>query len=246
MQRASKRGRKRHVQQSLFRRGGKRKGAGRKPKGARAGSRHKKRPTIKPTQALHIVMRVDPAVGNLRRRQLYKAMRDATITAALRERFRIVHVSLQRNHVHLLAEAENKQALARGMQGFQISAARHINTALGDDKYRRRRGRVFTDRYHVEVITSPTRARRALSYVLNNWRKHREDQVGLPATWLIDPFSSGISFPDWQELDDKAWMWPIRETYDPLVVRRPQSWGLREGRRLWGAMSARDVPSKRP
>src|SRR3954454_25296417 len=102
----SKRVRKRHVQQDLFRRGGKRKGAGRKPKGTRAGAAHQARPKIKPSQALHVVLRVDPAVGNLRRRKLYKAMREATITAALRERFRIVHVSLQHNHVHMLVEAE--------------------------------------------------------------------------------------------------------------------------------------------
>src|SRR5215813_6586498 len=127
----SKRGRKRHVQQDLFRRGGKRKGAGRKPKGKRAGSRHERRPTIKPYHALHVVMRVVPAVGNLRRRSMYKAMRNATITAALRERFRIVHISIQRTHVHMLVEADSKLALARGMQGFQISAARNINTALG-------------------------------------------------------------------------------------------------------------------
>lgn len=62
------------------------------------------------------------------------------------------------------------------MQGFQISAARNINTVLGVDKYRRRRGLVFADRYHVEVITSPKRAHHALSYVLNNGRKHLEDQ----------------------------------------------------------------------
>jgi REP element-mobilizing transposase RayT len=57
-------------------------------------------------------MRVVPAVGNMRRRSLYKAMRNATITAALRERFRIVHVSIQRNHVHMLVEADSKLALA--------------------------------------------------------------------------------------------------------------------------------------
>jgi REP element-mobilizing transposase RayT len=223
---ASRRGRKRHVQQELFRRGGKRKGAGRKPKGARAGSSHQARPTIKPSHALHVVMRVVPAVGNMRRRSLYKAVRDATITAALRERIRIVHVSIQRTHVHMLVEAENKRALARGMQGFQISAARNINTALGVDRYRRRRGPVFADRYHVEVITSPTRARHALSYVLNNWRKHREDQQGVASTWLVDPFSTGVLFPDWKELEDHAVMWPIRATYDPLMVRRPESWLL--------------------
>jgi len=240
----SKRVRKRHIQQELFRRGGKRRGAGRKPRGARAGERHEARPEFKPYHALHVVMRIAPAVGSLRRRKLYKAMRDATITAALRERFRVVHISLQRTHVHMLVEAEHKAALARGMQGFQISAARNINTALGDDK-RRRRGKVFADRYHLEVITSPTRARHTIGYVLSNWRKHGEDREGLASTWLVDPFSSGILFPDWKEMQDKAWMWPIGATYDPLVVRRPRTWLLAEGWKLAGGpISARDVPSK--
>jgi REP element-mobilizing transposase RayT len=239
-----KRERKQHVQQQLFRHGGKRRGAGRKPKGARAGEQHAARPAFKPYHALHVVMRIMADVGTLRRRKMYKALRAATITAALRERFRIVHVSLQRTHVHLIVEAEHKEALARGMQGFLISAARHINTALGDGQ-RRRRGPVFADRYHLEVITTPTRARHAISYVLNNFRKHGEDREGLPSTWLVDPFSSGISFPDWKELQDQAWMWPIRETYDPLMVRRPQSWLLREGWKLAGEISAREVPSRR-
>ena len=151
--RATRAKRARPLQQELFRRGGKRKGAGRKPNGRRAGSRHEKRPLIKPQFALHIVMRVVAAVGNMRRRALYKAAREATITAALRERIRIVHVSIQRTHVHMLVEAEHKAALGRGMHGFQISAARNINTALGDGA-RRRRGKVFADRYHAEVITS--------------------------------------------------------------------------------------------
>jgi REP-associated tyrosine transposase len=240
----SKRARKRHVQQELFRRGGKRKGAGRKPKGRRAGSRHEKRPLIKPQFALHVVMRVVSAVGNMRRRALYKAVREATITAALRERIRIVHISIQRNHVHMLVEAENGLALARGMQGFMISASRHVNTTLATGG-RRRRGAVFADRYHLEVITSPTRAHHALNYVLNNWRKHREDQQGIASTWLVDPYSSGIQFPGWQELEGKDFMWPVRETYDPLMVRRPRSWILREGWKLTGTISARDVPSKR-
>jgi len=239
----SRRVRKRHVQQALFRRGGKRRGAGRKPNGPRAGECHEARPDFKPYHGLHVVMRVVPSVGSLRRRAMYKAMRDATLTAALRERFRIVHISLQRTHVHMIVEAEHKAALARGMQGFAISAARNINRALGDGE-RPRRGKVFTERYHVEVITSPTQARHALSYVLSNWRKHGEDREGLPSTWLVDPFSSGILFPDWEELGDRAWMWPLRETYEPMVVRRPQGWLLREGWKRAGPISYRAVPSK--
>jgi REP element-mobilizing transposase RayT len=238
-----KRAHKRHVQVELFRHGGKRRGAGRKPKGARAGERHEARQEFKAYHPLHVVVRVVPAVGSLRRRRLYKAMREATITAALRERVRIVHLSIQRTHVHLLVEADDREALARGMQGFLISAARHVNTALSEGA-RRRRGSVFADRYHVEVITSPTRARHAIAYVLSNWRKHGEDREGLPSTWLVDPFSSGILFSDWKELDDKAWMWPLRPTYDPPVVRRPRSWLLAEGWKLAGEISAREVPGK--
>ena len=175
---------------------------------------------------------------------MYRAMREATIVAAVRERIRIVHISLQRTHVHLLVEADDAGKLARGMQGFQISAARNINTILGDGG-RRRRGAVFSDRYHLDVISSPTRARHALGYVLNNWCHHREDQEGLPRTWLVDPFSSGISFPDWKEMADRDLMWPIRETYDPLIVRRPASWVLSEGWKQIGSISARDVPGSR-
>jgi len=239
----SKRGRKRHIQVELFRRGGKRRGAGRKPKGARAGERHAARPEFKPYHPLHVVMRVVPAVGSLRRRKMYRAIREATITAAMRERFRIVHVSIQRTHIHMIVEADHKAALARGMQGFQISAARHINTALVD-RTRRRRGKVFADRYHAKVITSPTQARHALAYVLLNFRKHKEDQQGLASTWLVDPFSTAILFPDWKELEDKPVMWPIRATYDPMIVFRPRTWLLAKAWKLVGSISARDVPSR--
>ncbi len=239
----STRKRAQHVQQNLFRRGGKRRGAGRKPAGARAGPQ-RRCPDFKASQPLHVTMRVVAAVGSLRRRTLYKAMRNATITAALRERIRIVYVSLQRTHVHMLVEADDRQALTRGMQGFQVSAARHINTALGDGAYRRR-GKVFADRYHAEVITSPTQARNSIRYVLSNWCRHKEDREGLASTWLVDPFSSGILFPDWLELQDQPWMWPMRDTYDPLVVRSPRSWLLAEGwKRAGGPISAREVPSK--
>ena len=242
-----KRPRKRHLQQRLFRRGGKRKGAGRKPKGPRAGARHESRPEIDEATVLHVVLRVTPEVGNLRRPALYRALRDASLTAAMRERIRIVHISVQRTHVHMLVEAKDKEMLGRGMQGFQISAARNINTALGD-KYGRRRGKVFVDRYHLVVITSPTQARNVLSYVLNNWRKHGEDRHESQMR-MVDPFSSGWSFGGWQELAGEAFLWKPQAGYEPMIVYQPRAWMLREG---WkragggGVISARAVPSRRP
>jgi len=229
--------RKRHVQQALFRHGGRRKGAGRKPKGARAGQAHDERPVIKARHALHVVLRVVPEVGNLRRRDMYRAIRAASITAAVHARIRIVHISIQRTHIHLLVEAVDKLALGRGMQGFQISAARHIKTALGEA---RPRGRVFCDRYHLVVIESPTQARHALSYVLNNRRKHAEDGSGT----LVDPFSTGILFAGWKELEQTG-MWQIPLGYEPLAIGPPRSWLLTEGWKLAGTISAREVPSRR-
>jgi len=234
-------GRKRHVQQELFRRGGKRKGAGRKPKGPRAAEAHKTRPVFEAKHGLHVVLRVVPEIGSLRRPEMYRAIREASICAAVKERIRIVHISVQRTHVHLIVEAENKKVLGRGMQGFQISAARHINTAMGDG-VRRRRGAVFVDRYHLVVFKSPTQARHVLSYVLNNWRKHEEDRE---AGKLIDRFSSGCSFADWKELEHRDLMWRVPPDYEPLMVRRPKSWLLRAGWKLAGSISAREVPSRR-
>jgi REP element-mobilizing transposase RayT len=233
---------RRPVQQELFRRGGKRRGAGRKPKGARAGERHVARPVFKPYHALHVVMRIAPAVGSLRRRKMYKAMRAATITASLRERFRIIHMSLQRTHVHMLVEAEHKVALSRGMQSFQISAARNINTALGNGTSRRL-GTVFSDRYHVEVITSPTQARNAIAYILCNFRKHREDQVAPMSSWRIDWFSSAMKFPDWAERGEETLLRCQPEAYEPLVVHEPKTWLLKDGWKKAGPISCREVPS---
>ena len=162
--------RRQSVQQQLFPpRGGKRRGAGRPPKGKRAGAPHKERPFLHARYPVHVTLRVVAAVGKLRRRCAYQAIREATLTTARREDFRIVHLSIQHDHIHLLVEADDKRALAAGMQGFQISAAKHLNAAVSKGKPGpRRRGTVFPDRYHAEIVTSPTQARHALSYVVIN------------------------------------------------------------------------------
>jgi REP element-mobilizing transposase RayT len=262
------RARKRHVQQELRypdkngQRRGRRAGdktrnrPGRKPKiEGRPGSPHKARPELNGRHPVHVVLRVHRDVGSLRKRHMYKALREATLAVARRElfdadvgAFRIVHVSIQRTHVHLLVEAESKVALSRGMQGFQISAAKHINreysARAGLDT--RRRGVVFPDRFHQEIITSPTQARHTLSYVLNNWRKHGEDTESHARGWNVDPFSTGALFPGWKERAHEALLWRWRDTYDPLVVHRPRTWLLREGWTRGGrAISFHEVPSSR-
>ncbi len=226
---------------------------GRPRKGPRASAAHKKRPEFKRYHPSHIVLRVARDVGSLRTRLLYRALREATLAVALRElaydevkgTFRIIHVSIQRTHVHLIVEADNKLALARGMQSFQISAAKHINRefSVQSKLTTRRRGTVFPDRYHQEIITNSQQARRTLAYVLNNWRKHHEDRTGDAKKWKVDPFSSGVVFQGWRGREEVTtwWKWPV--TYDPLVVYFPKTWLLRKGWLEYGTIRFDEVPS---
>ena len=242
---------KRHQQQELWnaggtkpksKTGGKKRGAGRPPKGPRSSSPHRKRPVLEAKHPVHVVLRVLDIIANLRQFDTYHAIRKASIVAARTEAFRIVHLSIQGNHIHLLVEAESRMALARGMQGFQISAAKWINRAISKHREHRRRGQVFTDRYHAEIIKSPRQARHALAYVLNNWRKHRQDRGAVQRTWLVDPFSTGGLFTGWKELEGTG-RWSLRKDYQPLIVRPPRTWLLAEGWRRHGLIRCHEVPS---
>jgi putative transposase len=236
--------RMRHVQQPLrfSRRGGKRKRAGRPKQGLRASERHEKRPALRPSQPVHVVLRAAHEVGYLRKRAIYHAIRKAMIVTFAREDFRIVHVSLQGTHVHLLVKAQDRMALAGGMQAFQISAAKRINAAISVRRATRRRGSVFPDRYHAEIITSRRRARHALAYVLNNWRKHEEHRAPELRDLRIDPFSSAASFDGWRDLDDTTSCFP--GSYVPLPVWKPKTWLLSEGWKLYGLVATTETPGR--
>ena len=255
-------GRRRHEQQSFLNaagtkvrdpRGGKREGAGRKPNnGVRAGAPHEKRPTHAAAYPVHVTLRVLPIIATLRHFDLYAAIRKATMAAARHGQnmgagrwFRIVHLSIQSNHLHLLVEASCEQALARGMQGFQISAAKWLNKAISKRSERRRTGSVFADRYVAEPIKSPLQARRAIAYVLNNWRKHERDRTVTAHRWRVDPFSTGVLFTGWKELEELGLpRWHVPEGYVPLTVLEPTTWLLRVGWRKHGRIPCFERPSE--
>jgi len=162
--------RQRMLQQDLPLRtwGGRRKGAGRKPKGASAGVPHRSRPEHKERHPLHVTLRLERRVPSLRRQALFEGVRGA-LARASRSWFRLVHFSVQSDHVHLLVEAHDKGALSRGMAGLSIRVARSVNRALG------RLGRVFGDRYHARPLKTPREVRHCLVYVLMNFKKHARD-----------------------------------------------------------------------
>ena len=224
-------------------RGGRRPGAGRPPiKGRRASERHKIRQELTGREPVLVTVRVVRAVGSLRKRHIYRALRFALYSAAAREDFRVVHFSMQRTHLHLIVEAASKRALSSGMQGLLISAARHINLEIEARTGHRRRGKVVADRYHARVLTSPRQCRSAVSYVLNNWRRHKEDRSGVQKSWTLDPFSSAVNFGGWKELEGSPFLFPVRATYERLHTCTPQTWLLRVGWTRHGLIGAHEVP----
>ena len=136
--------------------GGSRPGAGRPAKHAIASERHHRRPEVSPRHPVHVVARVVPGVRRLRALTGRRAIAHAVTVSLARSEFRIVHVSVLARRVELVVEADDRIALARGMQGFQIAAARALNRALG------RRGTVFADRYRPRPLATRAAVRAAL------------------------------------------------------------------------------------
>ena len=179
-------------------RGGPRKGAGR-PRNSPGKVPHLRRPSLSRRHPVHVTLRLVRGLESLRSRQCYRAVLPALEAAREREDFRVVHLSVQSNHLHLITEADDRGALSRGMQGLAIRVAKSLNAALG------RRGEVFAERFHMHVLRSVREVANAVDYVLANWFRHAGREVGL---YDLDRLSSAA---------------------DRSLVALPQTWLLRIG-----------------
>jgi putative transposase len=203
--------------------GGARPGAGRTPSGKRRDPLHRSRPPVLGREPQHVVLRTVRSLPRLRRRKIYDCVRVSLRRMLGKLDFRVCHLSIQHNHLHFLVEAADAAALTAGMQGLAISLARRINKML------RRKGKVFAFRYHATAIKTPRQARHTLAYVLNNWRRHNEDERTLASRFAaIDPYSSARSFSGWKECR-RIELSPGFEGFAPLDVAAPRTWLLRSG-----------------
>jgi putative transposase len=159
-----------------------------------------------------------------------------------RDRFRIVHFSVQADHLHFLVEARDARALSGGMRGFSVSFARVFNRLVF------RRGCVFPDRWHGRALKTPRAVRHALVYVLANARKHGE------AVGLLDALSSAPYFRGFREFCGRV-PFPLQPGLVPRFARmcsgeaeefglleEPRSWLLRTGWQRRGLLSVHEMP----
>jgi len=207
-----------------------RKRPGRRPNGPRAGVSHLRRPAHCDRYPLHVTVRLRSGLPSLRSQSMFIRV-VAQLHAAKRRFLRIVHWSVQSNHVHLLVEATDQGRLTQGMKGFAVRVAKGLNDLLGT------RGRIWADRYHARALKTPRETRNAIVYVLCNRARH-SGQLGLdrrssapyfsgwaddvtcapadgsPADWPVTPAGTWLLSAGWKRYG------PIRSSDQPAAVRQ--------------------------
>ncbi len=205
--------------------GGRRPGAGRPSTAKRPDKRHDARPAHEARHPVHVTIRARRELPSLRGVPAFGAL-CAALAAASDQRFRLIHFSVQTDHLHLIAEASSREALIRGLQGLAGRTARALNRCL------RRHGKVWSGRYYARALATPREVRNALVYVLLNFRKH------LRAAPAVDPRSSGPWFDGWSHAPD-----PNPET---CPVAAPRTWLAAVGwRRAGGPLDPGELPAGR-
>jgi REP element-mobilizing transposase RayT len=203
-------------------RGGARRRAGRKPRAAHLRhTPHRARPVHRKANPVHVTLRA--VLRSLRAQQVA-----GTVLGALRDCnrawFRVVHYSLQDNHLHLIVEADDHDALLSGMRGLTVRIARRVNRLLF------RRGRFWSDRWHGRDLEGPRQVRNALVYVLQNRMKHARSAS-------LDPLSSAGTFDGFASVPPRAF-----RSIGPPCVAAARTWLLKVGWRRWGLIGLTEAP----
>jgi REP element-mobilizing transposase RayT len=153
--------------------------------------RHVARPSHRAWKPVHVTLRASRKSPPLRSELAARAVKEA-IRATRLEGFRVVHYSIQQDHLHALVEADGHGELTRGMRSLAIRIAKRVNRVLG--RGRGKSGKIWGDRYHRQDLTTPRQVRNAIVYVLANYKKHFGITHGAPR---IDPCSSARWFEGW-------------------------------------------------
>jgi len=222
--------------------GGKRRGAGRKPKGTRAGMAHDKRAKLSGREPVSVTLRFVEGLRTLRATDTHALLVRAMNAVRRGDDFQVRAYSVQSNHAHLIVEARDESELARGMNSLNTRIGIALNALW------KRSGPVLAERYHSRVLRSPSEVRRALVYVLNNARKH--------GAWVApwpDPYSSGPSFGGWRTqsrdaVSSSAASMSLTTTSSvahssEAALGAPRTWLLAVGWRRLGLIDVCELPA---
>ncbi|MDO9181155.1 MAG: transposase [Bacteriovorax sp.] len=144
------------------------------------GIRHISRPRIKRLTALHLTIKVRANKADIKSKKILEALHHAIKRARLKK-LKIIHYTLEYNHVHLLVECNDNNILHLGMQALGISFSKAIN------KIKSLSGGVYKHRYHFRKLATRRELKNVFHYIINNGKKHKR------ATSMIDPYNSLVA-----------------------------------------------------
>jgi REP element-mobilizing transposase RayT len=204
---------------------------------------------VRPQCPVHVTVRLRRGIPSLRQGRFVRAFRRSLGECSVRTGFRVVHYSIQRNHLHFIVEAAGQVALGCGMKSLSARIGRCVNRVFA------RTGRVLDGRYHHRVLTTPREVRNALAYVLLNTRHHWHERHGRPPPAVaLDPASSGAWFDGWKRSPARPQS-PMegsprgrsREEPSPATkdTAAPRTWLLRKGWRRHRLIDPAEIPGAR-
>ena len=224
---------------------------GRRPQAKRLGFvAHSTRDEHHEDHPVHVSMRRVPRAPSFRTERIFRTIL-GQLARLKRRGVRVVHYSVQDDHLHLIVEGSDRHDLSSQMRKLFSSIALAVNAVS------LRHGSLFRDRHHRAELDGPTKTRNALIYVLFNDRKHHAQNGG------------AITEAFFRELDDRssvAWLeprdWDPRARPPPDVIARlrardanidglgaarsdPETWFAQAGWRIrgGGALTAYELPS---
>ncbi|MBC7427185.1 MAG: transposase [Bacteriovorax sp.] len=166
------------------------------------GIRHTKREEISRPRPLHLTIKLIRA--DIQNKIFLKALRHAIVRARL-QGLKIIHYSLEHDHIHLYAESSDNKTLGSGMKALGVSLVKKINI------YFKRKGTCYKTRYHLRILRSASEVKNVINYILKNGIKHKRTNS------VIDPYNSALVLHDFRIVGMKV------KPADNKIVKNEQS-----------------------
>ena len=116
---------------------------------------------------------------------------------------RVLHFSLQSNHIHVIVEADTNKLLTKGMRSLTITMAKGLQ-----------KGRIQKERYHLHVLRSVRETRNAIRYVLFNKQRHEKGTCS-----AIDDYTSVLSLRNGLKLIQE-----FAKNRMTIVIKKGEAW----------------------
>ena len=153
--------------------------------------RHCARAEINRPSPLHLTIKLNRA--HIQNKTILKHLKYAISRARL-QGLKIIHFSLEYDHVHLYAESTSNIILTKSMKALGVSFSKRLN------KFFKTKGRIYKTRFHLRILRSASEVKNVIHYILKNGVKHKR------ASSYVDPYNSWVVLHDFRLLGPRSKM----------------------------------------